>query len=128
MRSVTTTRIERDDWPSFFDRISRSHAGWSASIESFDGDGYTTQVLRLPFEGVVCDQDASGGCTCEVLVGSEPSRHLSRTLVEPVSVRLKEEEDERGCFESIVLEAGDGTRTVIRFNSGILPEQADGFA
>ena len=60
-----------------------------------------------------------------ILVGGKADSHLARVIHAPLGVRL--EETEEGAHKALFINAGEGTTTVLRFRSPILPELVDGF-
>lgn len=105
---ITTTEIARYDWVSFFDSLSHLHGDEPVRIEVLRQDiGAQLEVNDLPLEGITAELKGPSA-TITIAAGSEPERHLSHVISDPVSVRLA-----RGVAgEDDALEIVDADRTV----------------
>lgn len=105
---ITTTEIARYDWTSFFDSLTYLHVDEPVSIEVLRQDiGAQLQVDDLPLDGITAELKGPRA-TITIAAGSDPERHISHVITEPVSVRLA-----RGSAgEDEALEIVDADRTV----------------
>lgn len=105
---ITTTEIARYDWASFFDSLTYLHVDEPVSIEVLRPDiGAQLQVDDLPFDGITAELRGPSA-TIIIAAGTDPERHVSHVIADPVSVRLA-----RGSAgEDEALEIVDADRTV----------------
>ena len=122
---MATREIARDEWVEFCDGFSRQHEGWIGTIEVFGPDiGAQVEARELPFAGITAELKAGGGDVITITTREQPERHVTHTIVSPTKVMLEETED--GAHEALKVEASDGTATLLRFSSAVLPETVDG--
>lgn len=67
---------------------------------------------------------AGGEDVITITTREQPERHVTHTIVSPKKIML--EETEEGAREALQVEASDGTATLLRFRSAVLPEMVDG--
>ena len=105
---ITTTEIARYDWTSFFDSLTYLHVDEPVSIQVLRPDlGAQLQVDDLPLDGITAELKGPRA-TITIAAGSDPERHISHVITDPVSVRLA-----RGSAgEDEALEIVDTDRTV----------------
>ena len=60
------------------------------------------------------------------MIGAKPDDHLTHIISAPAQVRL--EQTDEGADVALVVKAADGTRTLLRFRSAVLPEMVDAVA
>lgn len=105
---ISTTEIARYDWVSFFDSLTYLHIDEPVSLQVLRQDiGAQLQVDDLPLDGITAELKGPHA-TITIAAGSDPERHLSHVITDPVSVRLA-----RGSAgEDEALEIVDAERTV----------------
>lgn len=117
--------IPRDEWIEFFDGFSRQHEGWLAAVEVFGADiGAQVEARELPFAGITAEFKGSGENMISLLLGEEAEDHVTHTISRPTHVRL--EQTAEGANAALQIESADGTTTLLRFRSAVLPEMVDG--
>lgn len=122
---MPTEEIPRSDWRTFFDRFSRQHEGWVASLEVMGPDiGVQEQASELVFEGISLSSQDAGPETIAINLGREPEDHVTHTIAEPKRVWLQRTPD--GANAALEIESADEIKTLLRFRSALLPEMVDG--
>ena len=111
--------VAPNDWRRRFDQLSRSHAGWLATL-SVSGPEATGQpeARDIPFGGVVLEPRGTGIWIRLASLG----HHISN----PSDVWFRIGPD--GAEKALGIETADGTRTVVEFRSALPPEMVDGIA
>jgi hypothetical protein len=127
MEPSATSTIPEGEWQFFFDAFSRQHKGWIATVEVLDlAIGAQVEGSALPFEGITASASRGGDETITVMLGGEPERHVTHTIVAPSRVFLDRSGIDAGRGEALEIESADGSKTLIRFHNAVLPEQLDG--
>jgi hypothetical protein len=122
---MQTREIPRDEWLTFFDAFSRQHEGWLATVQVLGEEiGAQTEANELPLVGVTADLKDGEDDTVAIIMGEAAEDHITHTVTRPAHVRL--EQAEGGADEALEVESADGTRTLLRFRSAVLPEMVDG--
>lgn len=120
--TTTTIEIERARWPEFFNLFSIEHERWLVTIEVFGADfGAQTEGTALRFEGICADLKNHEN-SIAVTLGERVDSHITHVIQAPTHVRLEQSEVERGTFETLQIESGDGTTTLVRFLAGVVPD------
>ena len=120
---MSTEEIPRAQWGGFFDSFSRQHEGWLASLELLEG---TTgpQHGALSFEGISLNSNDRDSQAIVISLARSPVEHVTHMIDNPKHVRLQRNEE--GANASLEIEARNETRTLLRFQSPMLPELVDG--
>jgi hypothetical protein len=128
---MQTRIIPRQEWPALFDRFSREHEGWlvmlevSSPLKVFTARiGDQIEAVRLAFGGITAELNLEGEDRIEVMVGEKPADHVTHNVIAPTEVSL--DQTDLGADLSLRLKASDGTVTLLRICSPILPEMVDG--
>jgi Family of unknown function (DUF5335) len=111
--------IEPGEWISFLDGFSRQHEGWLATVE------VATAVANRRLRGVSIDH-ADGHQRAYVEMGDTPDETLTHTVEGPTRIRFRR--TRAGAHEGLEIESADGSTTIVRFRSAMLPEMLDGIA
>jgi hypothetical protein len=123
---MRTREISRSEWPAFFDSFSRQHEGWRITLEVFGPDiGDQIEERDLALEGVTAEL-ADAGDKIEIMIGAKPDDHITHTISAPAQVGL--EQTDEGADVALAIKAADGTTTLLRFRSTVLPEMVDSVA
>lgn len=110
-------RIAPQDWEDCFDRFSRSHEGWLATLTTVGAEsGMQTEARDLPLGGVVPEPRMKA-----VSIRLGPLDHF---VNHPSSVWLRVGPD--GAEKALEIEAADATRTLLEFRSALPTEMVDG--
>jgi len=117
--------VEPREWISFLDGFSRQHEGWLASVEVAIPGGKLTKVVNRRLRGVSIDR-ADGTQRVYVEVGDTSDECLTHVVDGPTRIRFKR--TRAGAHEGLEIESADGTTTIVRFRSAMLPEMLDGIA
>jgi hypothetical protein len=112
--------IARHDWNRFFDRLTRLHTGAIVTVNvSGAVFGCENAIVEQPLRGISGD-----GQDVLIHIGAGHSLdHIGHRIAHVRSVRLRQTEE--GADASLDFDADDGTRTVVRFRSPMLPELLD---
>jgi hypothetical protein len=123
---MKTREIARDEWPEFFDRFSRQHGGWLATLEIFGSEiGAQVEERELAFEGIVDEWDEVQGNEIVIMIGAKADDHITHSISRPTQVSL--EQTDEGADAALAIKAADGTMALLRFRSPMLPEMVDAF-
>jgi len=116
--------IARDCWTEELDGFSRQHEGWLVSIKTRMADGTVAVDARdLPLQGVSSvSLDTSD---IAVTVG-DARNHLTHDVRDATAVRIDLTGDT--ADRAIVIDAKDGSTTILEFRSPIRVEEVDGLA
>jgi hypothetical protein len=121
---MKTKEIPKNEWPEFFDSFSRQHEGWLVTLEIFGTDiGAQVEERELAFEGIVDEWDEVQGNEIVIMIGAKPDDHITHSISRPTQVSL--EQTDEGADAALAIKSGDGTTTLLRFRSPMLPEMVD---
>ncbi|HTO74487.1 MAG TPA: DUF5335 family protein [Thermoanaerobaculia bacterium] len=112
-------RVPPPDWAECFDRLSRSHEGWLATLTTFDeARGEQIEARGLPLGGVVYEAPTKA---VEIRLG--PLAH-SVTDVSRVWLRVGAD----GAEKALELASADATHALLEFRSALPTEMVNGLA
>lgn len=110
---MATQEIPSSAWSTFFAECTRDHRGQPVTLMLLDaGIGAQEETKALPFVGVSTDRK-DGEPRVFVMVGDQPTGHLTHSIMNPVHVRIRQAEGE--APDTIEIEAADGARTLVCF-------------
>ena len=117
--------IERERWQDYLDEFSKRNQGRAARVEVMSEDlGAQEAAEMLPFEGITFESKGSLAPSVEIMLGgtgAADSRHMAHTVIEARRIVPKTGAD--GREDALEIEAGDGTRTILVFETlPALPE------
>ena len=123
---MKTREIPRTEWAAFFDSFSRRHEAGGSRLKIFGPEiGDQIEERELALEGVTAEL-ADAGDKIEIMIGAKPDDHITHTITAPNQVSL--EQTDEGADVVLAIKAADGTMTLLRFRSAILPEMVDALA
>jgi hypothetical protein len=121
---MKTKEIPKNEWPEFFDSFSRQHEGWLVTLEIFGTDiGAQVEERELAFEGIVDEWDEVQGNEIVIMIGAKSDDHITHSISRPTQVSL--EQTDEGADAALAIKSGDGSTTLLRFRSPMLPEMVD---
>jgi hypothetical protein len=124
---MKTIEIEKRDWRSFFESFSKRHQGWLVNVDVIGPDlGAQVEAKGIALEGITEELRGNGGDSISINLGGKSDSHLTHAVRSPTHVRLKKTDE--GSDETLQIEAEDGTTTLLRFRSAVLPEMVDAIA
>ena len=107
-----TTQIQREEWKTFLDELSRNLVGWQIVVEVIS-DNVGAQILAegLPFAGLTFEDD--GSPSIELTIGTDAANHQAHTIANPTAVAF----EGTGVGPAGVLDIEDdaGTKTLVKF-------------
>jgi hypothetical protein len=122
---MPTQEIPRAEWNKFFDRFSRQHEGWLATLEVFAPEiGAQEEARELPLEGISMASENGGAEAIAINLGKTPEDHITHTITEPEHVWL--EQTSGGANAALEIESENQTKTLLRFRSALPAEMVDG--
>jgi hypothetical protein len=122
---MSTQEIPRDEWTTFFDRFSRQHEGWLATLEVFAADiGAQQEARDLPLEGISATSRDSAPETIAISLGKTSEEHVTHTITRPT--RIWVEQTSEGANAALEIESADKIKTLLRFRSALPAEMVDG--
>jgi len=114
--------VSQDLWRDELDSFSRQHEGWIVSIKTRTADGEIAVEARdLPLQGVSLASPRSRDVA--ITVGDRRG-HLTHEVRDPAAVKLDVTADQ--AERALIIEAGDGTMTIVEFRTPMRPEEVDG--
>jgi hypothetical protein len=124
---MPTRDIPSQEWQEFLDMFSRQHDGWrgTMAILGVDVAGLGVEARQMPLVGVTLEHHDGNQTIALILRGPNPE-HLTHIIARPKRLQLNETEE--GAHEALVIESADGTKTILRFRSAMLPEMVDDIA
>jgi hypothetical protein len=94
---METRTIPEDQWLEFFDRFSREHAGWLATIDVLDPRAGPQHVAAgLPLQGFSFEREGTRPCSVEVSAGDRPTRQVTHVVDMPLHIREAREAEGGG--------------------------------
>lgn len=124
---MQTREIPKNEWSEFFDRFSRKHEGWLVSVEILGLEiGGQLEQQHVALEGITNERDEVEGNTIIIMTGAKPEGHITHSITQPTAVSL--EETDEGADAALAIRSNDGTMTLLRFRSAVLPEMVDAVA
>ena len=123
---TTTSSVEvpRSEWASTLDAFSRVHDGWLVSLDLSDSrSNRQREFENLPLVGVSADLDDH-----EAMVVISVTRDRGEYLAHPIPAvsRIAVERSADGAEAALQIDSADGTKSVLRFRTAVLPECVDG--
>ena len=124
---MQTKEIPKNEWTKFFDSFSRKHEGWLVNLEIFGPEiGAQVEQRHMALEGITDEWDDIKGNTIMIMTGAKPERHITHSITQPTAVSL--EQTDEGADAALAIKSNDGTMTLLRFRSAVLPEMVDAVA
>ena len=124
---MQTKEIPKNEWTKFFDSFSRKHEGWLVNLEIFGPEiGAQVEQREMALEGIVDESDEVEGNTIIIMTGARPEGHITHSITHPTAVSL--EQTDEGADVALAIKSNDGTMTLLRFRSAVLPEMVDAVA
>lgn len=124
---MQTKEIPKPEWTGFFDSFSRKHEGWLVNLEIFGPEiGAQVEQRDLALEGITDEWDEVEGNTIMIMTGAKPDDHITHSIAHPTAVSL--EQTDEGADAALAIKSNDGTTTLLRFRSAVLPEMVDAVA
>lgn len=124
---MQTKEIRKNEWTGFFDSFSRKHEGWLVSVEIFGPEiGAQVEQRQMALEGITDEWDEVEGNTIMIMTGAKPEGHITHSITHPTAVSL--EQTDEGADAALAIKSNDGTTTLLRFRSTVLPELVDAVA
>jgi hypothetical protein len=116
--------VPREEWAEYLDGFSRQHEGWLVTVEVLGAEvGAQVEAQELPLRGVTAELKG-GEDTVTIILGGEGAERVTHTVIRPAHVRV--EQAASGADMTLQIESADGTVTLVRFRSPMLPETVDG--
>jgi hypothetical protein len=114
---MKTREISRDEWTTFFDKLSRRQEGCEVTLEVFGPDiGDQIEQRHLFLSGVtaeVSDQFGKGD-TIEIMMGGKTSGHVTHTITTPILVELQQ--TDIGLDSALQIKGADGTTSLLHLS------------
>jgi hypothetical protein len=116
--------IPRDEWAEYLDSFSRQHEGWLVTVEVLGEEiGAQVEAGEMALAGITADLKG-GGDVISIILGKGATERVTHNIARPTHVRI--EQAESGADMALQIESADGTATLVRFRSAVLPEMVDG--
>ena len=111
-----TEEIPRNRWIDFLDELTREHQGDPVVVEVFDGEavGADTGTGYAAARHFRRRARAAGEHDVSIIVGNQQNPSLTHLV--PQARRVRVERTDGGSAEAVEIEAGDGSRTLLRFH------------
>jgi hypothetical protein len=120
---MTTTRhIAPDSWADELDSFSRQHEGWLVSIRTHTPEGLVqVDATDVPLHGVSSAAPQTNDIAITV---GDLRNHLTHHVHGATSLRIDLTPDR--AERALVINAKDGSMTMLEFRSPMRPEEVDG--
>lgn len=116
------TEIPRAEWTTTLDAFSAAHDGWLISVDVSPAATAGREITDLPLAGITFEPAGSG--TIIIAAGRSGRDHIDHTISAPVRVSV--ERTDMGAEAALYVASADGTETVLRLRTPVLPETVDG--
>ena len=124
---MQTKEIPKNEWSGFFDSFSRKHDGWLVRVEILGLEiGAQVEQRDLALHGITNEWDEVGGNTITLMTAARPEGHITHSITSPTAVSI--EQTDEGADVALAIKSSDGTTTLLRFRSAVLPELVDAVA
>ena len=121
---MTRVEVPPERWAAKLDEFTRVHEWALVSIDIWTaGEGKRREVADLPLLGVSADRPGTDR-TVLMSVACAGDGHVTH-VVHGVT-RISVEQTTDGADSALLVDSADGTRTVLRFRTRVLPEIVDG--
>jgi len=111
---MKTRVIARDEWPRFFDNLSRRQEGWEVTLEVFGPDIGDQVEERHMFLAGLAAEVADKGDRIEIMMGGKPSSHVTHMITAPTQVDLQK--TDLGVDSALQIKSADGTTTLLHLS------------
>lgn len=110
---MSTREVPSHEWFTFFAEYTHTHQGQPVTLTVLDASiGAQEETQPLSFVGVSTDRK-EGAPRVFIMVGDQPTGHLTHSIMNPVHVRIRQAEGE--APDTMEIEAADGARTLVCF-------------
>jgi hypothetical protein len=109
-----TRELGRDEWPLYFDRLSRQYAGMPVTVElTSEYTGVRTMACHVPLLGITVEQDGRDEEVIQVLIGDSPDTMMTHTVIAPEHVLVVQPVD--GADREVEIRCANGSRLLVTF-------------
>lgn len=113
---MQSKEIPQQEWEQFFNNFSRKHFGRPVGIEVIGAEvGAQLQESGLALEGITAEPQKDSGAIISIMLGTNPSDHLTHLIDRPVQVSL--DRDDRGDDFALAIKGANGNMAIMRFES-----------
>lgn len=110
-----TQEIQKGDWRSFFDNLSKEKFGWETNVQVLsDATGANMLSEGLPFNGITYEENEEGS-SIEIITGTTTEDHDSHTIADPQKVAFQPSDE--GDSGTLDIEDASGAKTLVSFLS-----------
>jgi len=110
-----TQEIQKSDWRSFFDKLSKEKLGWETNVQVLsDATGANLLAEGLPFIGITYEENEEGA-SIEIITGKTAEQHDSHTVADPQKVAFQPDDADIGG--TLDIEDSSGAKTLVSFLS-----------
>lgn len=110
-----TQEIQKSDWRSFFDKLSKEKFGWETNVQVLsDATGANMLAEGLPFNGITYEENEEGA-SVEIITGKTAEKHDSHTVLDPQKVAFQPNDADTGG--TLDIEDSSGAKTLVSFLS-----------
>jgi hypothetical protein len=121
---MTLTEIPPERWAAKLDEFTRVHEWWLVSIDIWiAGQGKRREVANLPLLGVSADRSGPDS-TVFMSMACAGDGHITHAVHGVTRVAV--EQATPGADSALLVDSANGTRTVLRFTTAVVPATADG--
>ena len=117
---MTLRNVPQSEWPVFFERFSRQHAGWRASLHGLVAGTPVTRIPSIALRSISIERAASG-----LVLRLEFVNGVSLCALQPCVVRVQTDD---GAARALEVEMAHRGFIRLAFRATALPEQLDGVA
>jgi hypothetical protein len=116
--------VPAEEWQNFLNGFSLKHDGWIANLEVVEmADGTSKIAVReQPFSGISAELFRNVDSRVVISFNEELGDHFAKTIVGPRRIVLA------GDGDDLIIEAQDGSRTIVRFVEAVNPGKPSGMS
>jgi hypothetical protein len=112
---MATQEIKETNWDLFCRRFEEAHRGTLITLEAVHHDGHTEPLARqAPLREFRFEKTKECSDVIRIELGETPERVTQHQIVEPIHVRVREE---NGAAKVLLIDAESGS-VELRFSSG----------
>ena len=109
-----TRELGREEWPPYFDRLSRQYGGLPVSVElTSEYTGIRTMARHVPLVGITVEQDGKDEEVIQVVIGDSPDALMTHSVIGPEHVLVSQPVD--GVDREIEIRCTNGSRLFLMF-------------
>ena len=121
---MRTIDVPHTDWARTLDRFSAIHDGWLVSLEVVGPFlGAQPQIHELPLRGITAETGTRNP-VITIAAARPDGEQITHLIHAPTQVQI--ERTNEGADVALQIRSGDGTASILRFNTVVMADNVDG--